>query len=75
MSNWQLFRCNNCGWSTPGHYNFENNPELKGCLPDTDCPKCKFHDSVTEGEDCPVPDDIDAVRRNIADGASYPESL
>jgi hypothetical protein len=76
---WFMFKCNNpnCRWQTPGCYNFENDPRFVGCLPDTDCPKCKFHDSVHEGVECGVPDDahIKHIQKTLADGASYPEAL
>jgi hypothetical protein len=74
---WYLFKCRNplCEWSTPGCYNFEDDPKLVGCLPDTDCPKCKCHDSVVDTErELPQPDDLEAIRKDIADGASYPEA-
>jgi hypothetical protein len=45
---WYLFRCVSCGWTTPGTYNPNNDPTLKGTVPDTDCPKCGSHDSVCE---------------------------
>lgn len=75
---WNMFKCGNpaCGWETPGCYNFENDPKLVGCLPDTDCPKCKFHDSVVEGRDIPPPpdEDLEKIRKDIADGAAYLET-
>lgn len=45
---WTEFRCMACGWTTPGCYNFANDPTLKGSLPDTDCPKCGCHDGVVD---------------------------
>lgn len=70
---WQMFYCNNpaCGWKTPGHFNWRKDPALNGLLPDTDCPKCGYHDSITDGEDTPAPADIPAVRADIHSGRWY----
>lgn len=57
---WEKFTCQNpeCGWTTYG--TFFPGQEI---LPDTDCPKCGFHDSVVSDDgDHPEPADLDALR-------------
>jgi hypothetical protein len=68
---WCVFECRNpaCGWKTPGTFNWQNLPGYEGCLPDSDCPKCGFHDSVVDGtEVIAAPEDIEAVRKDINSG-------
>lgn len=68
---WYQFECRNnaCGWKTPGTYNFENRPELTGCCPDSDCPKCGCHDSVCDTDrEIPEPADVKAVADDINSG-------
>ena len=68
LETWYLFRCNMCGWSTPGTFNFKNDPALIGACPDSDCPKCGSHDSVIEGEEIAAPNDIAAVISDCRSG-------
>jgi len=64
---WHKFYCRNieCDWSCPGTFNLR--AEVRGCLPDTDCPKCGSHDSVTASEeDIAQPIDLDDVRKRVS---------
>lgn len=45
---WYKFECQNCHWETVGNFNFNHTYENDIPLPDTDCPKCGFHDSVID---------------------------
>lgn len=63
---WFLFRCNSCGWETPGNYSVD------GAVPDTDCPKCGTHDGVVCGDDAiEAPADIEAARSDINSGKFF----
>lgn len=65
---WEKFTCNNCGWQTYGTYAWEG-PPGEHPLPDTDCPKCGFHDSVIGDEgDHPEPPDLEALRQDQRSG-------
>lgn len=69
---WLKFRCNSCRWETLGTYNFGDNPDWEGALPDTDCPKCGSHDSVVDVEDnLPTPS-VEAIVALIRDINSGP---
>ena len=65
MAVWSLFTCSNseCDWSCPGTFDLN----IEGCLPDTDCPKCGYHDSITcsDCETIEEPKDLDEVRKRI----------
>lgn len=66
---WLQFRCGSCGWTTPGTYNFRNDPNLQFAMPDSDCPKCGTHDGVVDtGVEVPAPADLVAVLTDINHG-------
>jgi hypothetical protein len=63
---WERFRCNNpaCAWETYGTYQGRDGTwgSEGTVLPDTDCPKCGFHDSVSSDEgDWPQPEDLSTL--------------
>lgn len=68
---WHFFECVNCGWFTKGTFNW-NNEGKNPPLPDTDCPKCGFHDSVRDYEAICVPLDESLWNATYEDQNSGP---